>query len=53
MTALRRRLLEDLQVRQLSPHTQRAYVNNIAQFARHVGHSPDGALRRFGRTRST
>ncbi len=41
MTALRRRLLEDMQVRQLSPHTQRAYVNNIAQFARPFGQSPD------------
>ena len=41
MTALRRRLLEDMQVRQLSPHTQRADVNNIAQFARDVGQSPD------------
>ena len=41
MTALRRRLLEDMQVRQLSPHTQRAYVNNVAQFARHFGQSPD------------
>ena len=41
MTALRRRLLEDMQVRQLSPHTQRAYVNNIAQFARYFGRSPD------------
>ena len=40
MTALRRRLLEDMQVRHLSPHTQRAYVNNIAQFARHFGQSP-------------
>ena len=29
MTALRRRLLGDMQVRQLSPHTQRADVNNI------------------------
>ncbi len=41
MTALRRRLLEDMQVRQLSPHTQRAYVNNISQFARYFGRSPD------------
>ena len=40
MTALRRRLLEDMQVRHLSPHTQRASVNNIAQFARHFGQSP-------------
>lgn len=41
MTALRRRVLQDMQVWQLSPHTQRAYVNNIAQFARHFGQSPD------------
>ena len=40
MTALRRRLLEDMQLRQLSPFTQRAYVASIAQFARHVGRSP-------------
>ena len=29
MTALRRRLLEDMQVRQLSPHTQRAYQSVV------------------------
>ena len=40
MTALRRRLLEDMQVRHLSPHTQRASVKNIAQVARHFGQSP-------------
>ena len=55
MTALRRRLLEDMQVRQLSPQTQRAYVNNIAQFARHFGQSPDalGPEERSGPTSST
>ena len=41
MTVLRRRLLEDMQVRQLSPHTQRAYVESIARFARYFGQSPD------------
>ena len=30
MTALRQRMLEDMQVRQLSPHTQRAYIANVA-----------------------
>jgi len=40
MTALRQRLLEDMQLRQLSPFTQRAYVASIAQFARHMGRSP-------------
>ena len=40
MTALRQRMLEDMQVRQLSPHTQRAYIANVARFARHVGRYP-------------
>ena len=40
MTALRQRMLEDMQVRQLSPHTQRAYIANVARFARHFGRSP-------------
>ena len=40
MTSLRQRLLEDMQLRHLSPFTQRAYVASIAQFARHVGRSP-------------
>jgi integrase/recombinase XerD len=33
-------MLEDMQVRNLSPHTQRAYVENVARFARHFGRSP-------------
>ena len=33
-------MLEDTQVRHLSPHTQRAYVENVARFARHFGRSP-------------
>jgi cyclopropane fatty-acyl-phospholipid synthase-like methyltransferase len=40
MTPLRQRMLEDLQVRNLSPHTQRAYVENVARFARHFRRSP-------------
>ena len=40
MTALRQRMLEDMQVRQLSPRTQRAYIDNVARFARHFGRSP-------------
>ncbi len=43
MTPLRPRMLEDMQVRNLSPHTQRAYIENVARFARHFGRSP-GAL---------
>ena len=40
MTPRRQRMLEDMQIRNLSPHTQRAYVENVARFARHFGRSP-------------
>ena len=40
MTPLRQRMLEDMQVRNLSLHTQRAYIENVARFARHFGRSP-------------
>ncbi len=33
MTSLRQRMLEDMQVRRLSPFTQRAYVETVARFA--------------------
>ena len=42
MTPLRQRLLEDMQVRNLSPLTQRSYVEHISRFARYVGRSPAG-----------
>ena len=32
MTSLRQRMIEDMQVRNLSPHTQRAYLQYISQF---------------------
>lgn len=40
MTPLRQRMLEDMQVRNLSPLTQRAYVEHVSRFARHFGRSP-------------
>lgn len=41
MTELRQRMLDDLQLRNFSPHTQSAYVAAVARFARHFGASPD------------
>jgi integrase/recombinase XerD len=41
MTPLRQRMIEDMQVRNLAAHTQRAYLQQISQFARHFGKSPE------------
>ena len=41
MTPLRRRMIEDMQVRNLAAHTQRSYLQQISQFARHFGKSPE------------
>ena len=41
MTILRQRMLEDMQVRNLSVHTQRSYVQQVSQFARHFEKSPE------------
>jgi integrase/recombinase XerD len=41
MTPLRRRMTEDMQVRNLSPHTQNSYVQQISLFARHFSKSPE------------
>jgi site-specific recombinase XerD len=42
MTALRQRMLEDMQVRNFSPHTQTSYVQQVSRFARHFQQSPEG-----------
>src|SRR3954471_3434962 len=41
MNPLRRRMIEDMQVRNLSPVTQRCYVHAVGKFARHFNRSPD------------
>src|SRR5918994_1915915 len=41
MNPLRRRIIEDMQVRNLSPVTQRCYVHAVAKFAQHFNRSPD------------
>ncbi|NJO37345.1 MAG: tyrosine-type recombinase/integrase [Rhizobiales bacterium] len=40
MTPLRQRMIEDMQVRNLSPHTQTSYLQQVARFARHFGKPP-------------
>ena len=41
MTPLRRRLIDDMTVRNLSPATQQSYVYAVAKFSRFFGRSPD------------
>ena len=41
MTPLRQRLLEDMQIRNLSVNTQRSYVEQVSRFARHFSLSPE------------
>jgi site-specific recombinase XerD len=40
ISPLRRRLIEDMTLRNLSPATQRSYVHAVAKFARFFGRSP-------------
>ena len=41
MTTLRQRMMEDMQVRSLSPETQATYVQQVSLFARHFNRSPE------------
>ena len=41
MTPLRRRMLEDMRVRNFSERTQFSYVQQVAAFAKHFNRSPD------------
>jgi len=41
MTPLRQRMIEDMQVRNFSPHTQTAYVQQVSLFARYFNQSPE------------
>ena len=41
MSPLRRRMIEDMTVRNLSPATQRSYVHAVSKFSRYFARSPD------------
>ena len=41
MSPLRRRMIEDMTVRNLSPATQQSYIYAVARFSRHFACSPD------------
>lgn len=41
MTPLRRRMIEDMQIRNLAPRTQVCYVEQVDRFARHFRKSPE------------
>jgi len=41
MTSLRQRMIGDMQVRNLSPHTQASYVQQVSLFARHFRQAPE------------
>ena len=41
MSPLRRRMIEDMTIRNLSPSTQQSYVYAVAKFSRHFNRPPD------------
>jgi integrase/recombinase XerD len=41
MTSLRNRMIEDMQIRNLTVHTQNTYVLQVSMFARHFSRSPE------------
>ena len=43
MSPLRRRMIEDMTVRNLSPATQRSYVHAVSKFSRYFGGLSTGA----------
>jgi site-specific recombinase XerD len=41
MSPLRRRMIEDMTMRSLSPAAQRSYIQAVSKFSRHFHRSPD------------
>ena len=44
ISPLRQRMIEDMQLRKLSPQTQAAYIRAVIKLTRFLGHSPDTAM---------
>ena len=41
MTPLRKRMIEEMELRNFAPTTIKMYVDNVAKFAKHFGQSPE------------
>ena len=41
VSPLRRRMIEDMSLRNLSPATQRSYIHSVKRFSQFHGRSPD------------
>jgi hypothetical protein len=41
LSPLRRRMIDDMTIRNLSPATQRSYLHAVTKFSRYFGRSPD------------
>ena len=41
LSRLRRRMIDDMSLRNLSPATQRSYLHAVTKFSRYFGRSPD------------
>ena len=46
ISPLRRRMIEDMTIRNLSPATQRSYVHAVSKFSRYFGRSPGRLIAR-------